>query len=707
MAEVTGRIAARTDLARGVRQTRLGCLFADGDRQAHRVEIHVTQDGAPLPLEGCAVRAYFIRADGVTVTAEGTARGSTAAVTLPAACYAAAGRFQLIVKAGQGDADTSVFWGTGTVTASATDRLADPEERVLSLPELLAQIERMEQASGRAEDASQQASQASAEAGSAAIKAEQAASRADAAAGKAETSADALEYVMGEALTAAAKAESAAGRAESAASGTETPVSFGGAQQLTDAEQETARQNIGAAPAQALASVAEVKAAANRITPVTDVIHANNTDGAVCSDVVAPVSGHTYFGYALAAVSSIQGYTGGHLCLRFLHAGLYDCLEKIAGNSAQPFREGELELYGTFTAGSAKTVKAVLRSFNSASAYTYDAQLTKLYLWDLTEAHMTEEEALALAREGAYAAVRWRGEIAEGRVDYRQLSEGLRSQLAATGSNIVDCWGDSLTQGTSRNAAPYPKALQEMLGSSFTVNNYGCGGENAEEIAFRQGGLPALCQPFRAGASASDENPVTLHSLDGQSLNETMGRSGWQGNGVVYLDGGDKYLLRRNDAGLFLYAGDGALLGKAYDRPVLARAEGRGTGHVALFCVGQNGWATEDPADLAELLSAMARHNNGPYLVIGRPTGDAESRRAEERTLALRFGARFVNARAYLSAYGLQDAGLSPSAEDEAATARGAVPPALRLDGVHLTDGGCCALAKCVCLRGRALGFWR
>ena len=139
MAEVTGRIAARTDLARGVRQTRLGCLFADGDRQAHRVEIHVTQDGAPLPLEGCAVRAYFIRADGLTVTAEGTARGSTAAVTLPAACYAAAGRFQLIVKAGQGDVDTSVFWGTGTVTASATDRLADPEERVLSLPELLAQ----------------------------------------------------------------------------------------------------------------------------------------------------------------------------------------------------------------------------------------------------------------------------------------------------------------------------------------------------------------------------------------------------------------------------------------------------------------------------------------------------------------------------------------------------------------------------------------
>ena len=460
----------------------------------------------------------------------------------------------------------------------------------------------------------------------------------------------------------------------------------------------------------------------NAVQPVFDPVSTDNNAGAIVSDIITPTDGHLYFGYAVATIAELTGYTGGHMCLRFINTGVYDCLDKIAGNSAQPLADGELELYGTFTPADGKSVKALLRSFNSASAYTYTATVSKLYLWDLTEAGITEEEALALARSGGYAAAKTIGELKDGIVGREQLAEEVRRAVPAAESAVVDCWGDSLTQGTSANQTPYPAALAALLGSGFTVNNCGVGGERAEDIAFRQGGLPAICQPVTIGSGASDKNYITVRSLDGADMNSTMGQG--TGSGTVYL-GGDKYLLRRDSGGVYLLMGDGAEAGRAYDRPTLLQAEGAGTEHIAVIMIGQNGWGagapgvqvtgtedgiviehTEDPATLANVIDAMIAHNNGPFIVCGIPSGSAESRRTLEGELGSRYGEHFVNTREYVSAYGLADAGLTPTAADTAAMAKGEIPPQLRSDGVHLTDAGMAAVAKCIHARGARLGYW-
>lgn len=460
----------------------------------------------------------------------------------------------------------------------------------------------------------------------------------------------------------------------------------------------------------------------NAVQPIFDPVSTDNNAGAIVSDIITPTDGHLYFGYTLATIAGLTGYTDGHMCLRFINTGVYDCLDKIAGNSAQPLADGELELYGTFTPADGKSVKALLRSFNSGSSYTYTATVSKLYLWDLTAAGITEEEALALARSGGYAAEKTIGELKDGIVGREQLAEEVRRAVPAAESAVVDCWGDSLTQGTGANQTPYPAALAALLGSGFTVNNCGVGGERAEDVAFRQGGLPAICQPVTIGSGASDKNYITVRSLDGADMTATMGQG--TGSGTVYL-GGDKFLLRRDSGGVYLLMGDGAEAGRVYDRPTLLQAEGAGTEHIAVIMIGQNGWGdgaarvqvtgTEDgiviehaadPATLANVIDAMIAHNNGPFIVCGIPSGSAESRRTLEGELGSRYGEHFVNTREYISAYGLADAGLTPTAADAAAMAKGEIPPQLKSDSVHLTDAGMASLAKCIHARGVRLGYW-
>ena len=460
----------------------------------------------------------------------------------------------------------------------------------------------------------------------------------------------------------------------------------------------------------------------NSVQPIFDPVSADNNADAIISNIIGPIDGHLYFGYVLTTVADLNGYTAGHMCLRFLNAGVYDCLDKIAGNSKQPLANGELELYGTFTPTGGKNVKALLRSFNSASTYTYTATVSKLYLWDLTAAGITEEEALALARDSDYEAEKHIGKLKSGIIEREQLAKNVQSGIPATESTVVDCWGDSLTQGAGANETPYPVVLATLLGNGFTVNNYGIGGERAEDIAFRQGGLPAICQPVTIGSGSGDKNYITVRSLDGADMTATM-RQG-TGNSTVYL-GGDKYLLRKDTNGVYLLMGDGAEAGRVYDRPTLLQAEGAGTEHIAIIMIGQNGWGTNatrvrvtdeedsiviehtaDPATLANVIDAMIAHNNGPYIVCGIPSGSAESRRALEGELGSRYGERFVNTREYVSAYGLADAGLTPTAADTAAMAKGKIPPQLKSDDVHLTDAGMAAVAKCIHARGAQLGYW-
>lgn len=141
----------RTDLDRGVEMQPLKTAFVMGDRESHVFAVQLYRSGGDGDLpQAASVTGYFIRADGATVAIPGMYSNGSAVVQLPAACYAVAGRFFLLVKTTHDGIVHTVLWCEGTVSPSVTDVAVDPGEAVPSLDQLLAQIAAMEEATAEA-----------------------------------------------------------------------------------------------------------------------------------------------------------------------------------------------------------------------------------------------------------------------------------------------------------------------------------------------------------------------------------------------------------------------------------------------------------------------------------------------------------------------------------------------------------------------------
>lgn len=415
--------------------------------------------------------------------------------------------------------------------------------------------------------------------------------------------------------------------------------------------------------------------------------------------------GKPYFVYVKFKITNLTNWVQGFVYTRLVYdvdaGGWEDTWLPSIKN------DGEYLMCYNFTAKKSGKVGVQLYFDNQLpSTNTFSCQCTKLFVAqtsdNIKELVDSEEQVSDISK------VILKTES----VTWDNLTNDVKEKIERTSTDftIIDCWGDSLTQGVGATNYPYPTKLQELIGSKYTVNNYGQGSEIAEVIAFRQGGMGAIVLPFTASANVSDYNNVTINSVDGASL-ETMSYSGkYYGNDMVYLNGKDKWKFRRGDNNsLNLVCADQSLLSKEYSRPTIAFSEGKGTGHIVIICIGQNGWAaqTSRPEALADIIQKMVEHNGTErYIVVGRPTGNKDERNVEEIILASRFSDHFVNARAYISEYGLSDNNLSPTQEDTEAMSSGAIPPQLRIDGVHMNDYGYISMANCIYNRGTALNYW-
>lgn len=416
--------------------------------------------------------------------------------------------------------------------------------------------------------------------------------------------------------------------------------------------------------------------------------------------------GKPYFIYVKFKITNLINFSQGTVYARMLYAvdagGWEETYLKAIKNNS------EFSICYNFIAKKSGKVGVQIYFNNQIPATnTYNCQCIKLFV------AQTSDDIKGLVESEKQTNFISKIELKPESVTWDNLSNDVKEKIerAPTNYTIIDCWGDSLTQGAGATNYPYPKKLQELIGEQFVVNNYGQGAETAEVIAFRQGGMGAIVLPFTASANVSDYNKVTINSVNGNSL-ETMSYSGkYYGNGTVYLNGVDKWMFRRGDSNsLNLVCADSSLLGKEYSRPTIVFAEGEGIGHVAIICIGQNGWAaqTSRPEALADIIQKMVEHNGSErYIVVGRPTGNKNERNVEEIILASRFSNHFVNAREYISAYGLSDNGLSPTQEDIKSMSSGAIPPQLRIDGVHMNDYGYTAMANCIFNRGVSLGYWQ
>lgn len=415
--------------------------------------------------------------------------------------------------------------------------------------------------------------------------------------------------------------------------------------------------------------------------------------------------GKPYFVYVKFKITNLINWVQGYVYARLIYsvnAGGWTgkALKSIQDNS-------EFSISYNFIAEKSGKVGVQLYFNNQIPATnSFNCQCLKLFV------AQTSDDIKELVESEGQTSFISEVKLKPETVTWVNLSNDVKEKITGTPTNdtIIDCWGDSLTRGSGATNYPYPTKLQELIGSQFVVNNYGQGSETAEVIAFRQGGMGAMVLPFTAGTNISDYNVVAINSIDGGSL-ETMSYSGnYYGNNFVYLNGTDKWMFRRRDGLLNLVCADGSLLGKEYSRPTIAFAEGKGIGHVAIICIGQNGWAaqTSRPEALADIIQMMVEHNGSErYIVVGRPTGNKNERNVEEIVLASRFSNHFVNAREYISAYGLSDNGLSPTPEDTEAMSSGAIPPQLRVDSVHMNDYGYTAMANCIFARGASLGYWQ
>lgn len=439
---------------------------------------------------------------------------------------------------------------------------------------------------------------------------------------------------------------------------------------------------------------------------VQDVIINDSSGGIYVNENYIDVEeGKPYFVYVKFKITNLINWVQGYVYARLLYAvdpGNWEKhpLKAIKNNS-------EFTICYNFIAKKSGKVGVQLYFNNQLpSTNTFNCQCTKLFVAqtdvNIKELVDSEEQTSAISKVILTAES----------VTWDNLTNEVKGKIERTPTDftIIDCWGDSLTQGAGATNYPYPTKLQELIGEQFVVNNYGQGSETAEVIAFRQGGMGAIVLPFTAGSNASDYTKVTINSINGASL-ETMSYSGkYYGNGNVYLNGTDKWMFRRGGGGsLNLVCADGSLLGKEYSRPTIVFAEGEGIGHVAIICIGQNGWAaqTSRPEALADIIQKMVEHNGTErYIVVGRPTGNKAERNVEEIILASRFSDHFVNAREYISEYGLSDNNLSPTQEDTEFMSSGAIPPQLRVDNVHMNDYGYISMANCIYKRGIALGYW-
>lgn len=154
MSVIIERYAA-VDLCKPLAVKPLGDVLSTGDRNAHRFHVRLMQDGQQVTIIG-SVQGMLIRPDGSAVVLPGSVdETGAAAVQLTGACYAIPGWIQLFVRVIDAAAQTktTVYACQMLVNKGTSELLAEASAAAPDLADVLAQLERVNQAAARAEAA--------------------------------------------------------------------------------------------------------------------------------------------------------------------------------------------------------------------------------------------------------------------------------------------------------------------------------------------------------------------------------------------------------------------------------------------------------------------------------------------------------------------------------------------------------------------------
>lgn len=293
-------------------------------------------------------------------------------------------------------------------------------------------------------------------------------------------------------------------------------------------------------------------------------------------------------------------------------------------------------------------------------------------------------------------------------------------------ASVLVYWGDSLTEGNQAgDGGSIPTYMQSML-NGWTVYNFGRGGDMANAIACRQGGMNYV---VKADQTIPASGSVTLDLTDNigsTSVGIRMydGAVAYDSFEPVEIAGVKGKLLRVSSSyelnqGVFTRTTNGSAV--SLDRPVGVISNGENyRGYPVIISAGTNaGFDTSKPQELVDIIRWMVEHaNTDKYIVMGLYHGTNNAWQANaNKALQAEFGRHFLDAETYMktivysgdtvvSSYAMEDENLTPDATDLTNIANHAYPPSIMYDSTHFNKYGYECIAKLQYKRGQELGYW-
>lgn len=323
-------------------------------------------------------------------------------------------------------------------------------------------------------------------------------------------------------------------------------------------------------------------------------------------------------------------------------------------------------------------------------------------------------------------------EVIEARGGYATLNDRLNT--ISTPKNTIICWGDSLTEGNQMNdGGTMPKSLQTLVGASYEVKNFGRGGDLANNVACRQGGMNYV---IKAGQTIPSSGSVTLDIEDnfGKDVSVRISPSASvlsvESLNPVSINGIAGNLERASSAyplnqAVFTRLNSGSIMN--IDRPINVESNGEKFKGTLILWLGQNmGFDINNPYDLLNIIKNMINHSNtNNYLVIGLPhskgTHNYTWQNGVNNALMNEYGRKFIDVEKYMktpiyngdtivSSYAVADSGASLMDGDLALIASNDYPRCIMrsdiVDYIHFNKFGYSVVASLIYKRGKELGYW-
>ncbi len=260
----------------------------------------------------------------------------------------------------------------------------------------------------------------------------------------------------------------------------------------------------------------------------------------------------------------------------------------------------------------------------------------------------------------------------------------------------VVIWGNSMSQG-------YDDDLKKLLPEGALCRTFASGGDTAQHIAMKQGGIPFYVAPFTIPA---EKEAVRIEILD-ENLQPVVSLSDWDTtglspatiagvNGFISNNGNDEYFFKRNDKGPY----------EEINVDRLTRIVTRGmvdlrTGDIHVIYAGAHSMTPDQYVDLINNMIEFSESDK--YVIIGFTAPDAGEL---YDTVVENFGANYLDIKTYFMTQALEDAGIEPTPEDLEDISNGKLPLSLRRDDVHGNEIYDELLAKLVYEKIVELGYF-